>query len=356
MREVITQKIARQERVSDAEATYLYQEASLEDLRTWATAVKARFHRLDQATYLIMRIINYTNVCVAKCDYCSFYRLPKSPEGYVLPQEQIYAKIDEILALGGDFVGFNGGFNPKLKLDWYENTFSQIRKRYGDSIEFYALTIAEMMYVAKLCRLSYAEVCKALKDAGVRWITGGGAEILTNEFRQRHSPQKYTADDYMHAQKVVLESGLKSTATMVIGFDETIEERVEHLRRVRELQDETGGGLFSLLSWTYKPYHNDLGGQEVAAAEYWRHLATSRIYLDNVRHMRTSVLTQNENALTGLHFGANDFDIPLEDEVTQMAGAVINQDIQAILGQARAEGFEPVFRPMALTATTGVNA
>ena len=354
MKETISKKIRANERIDDREARYLYEAASLEDLREWATQVKARHHRTDQATYLIMRIINYTNVCVAKCDYCSFYRLPKSPEGYVLPLDQVFAKIEEILALGGDFVAFNGGFNPRLKLDWYENTFSKIRERYGDTIEFFALTIAELMYVAKLCRLPYETVCAALKDAGVRWVTGGGAEILTNEFRQRHSPQKYTADDYLHAQEVVLNSGLRSTGTMVIGFDESLDERIEHLHRVRGLQDRTNGGLFSFLSWTYKPYHNELGGEEVDAEAYWRHLATSRIYLDNFKHIRTSVLTQNENALHGLHYGADDFDIPLEDEVTEMAGAVINQDIAAVLEQARREGFEPIYRHMAANASAVV--
>jgi cyclic dehypoxanthinyl futalosine synthase len=180
MREIIAAKVDTGTRINDEEANYLYQEASLDDLSRWATTIRNRRHPEDEATYLIMRIINYTNVCVAKCDYCSFYRLPKSPEGYVTPLDQIFAKIDEIIQLGGDFVAFNGGFNPKLKLDWYENTFSKIRERYGDSIEFFALTVAEMMYVAKLCRISYREVCLALKDAGVRWITGGGAEILTN--------------------------------------------------------------------------------------------------------------------------------------------------------------------------------
>lgn len=351
MRARISEKVAAGTRITDEEATYLYTEADLADLRTWATTVRDRHHAANQATYLIMRIINYTNVCVAQCDYCSFYRLPKAPDGYVLPQDQIYAKIDEILALGGDFVGFNGGFNPKLKLDWYENTFRQIRARYGDTIEFYALTVAEMMYVAKLCRLPYETVCLALKDAGVRWITGGGSEILTNEFRLRHSPQKYTADDYLEAQETIMRCGLHSTGTMVIGFDESIDERVEHLRRVRQMQDRLHAdglpGLFSFLSWTYKPYHNELGGLEVDGDSYLRHLAVARLYLDNITHMRTSVLTQNDNALRGLHFGANDFDIPLEDEVTQMAGAVINRNIQDIINQAEAEGFTPVFRPMA---------
>lgn len=354
MRDRIAQKIDAHERLDDADAYYLYTDAAMDDLRTWATSVRARFHNPKEATYLIMRIINYTNVCVAKCDYCSFYRLPRSSEGYVTPMSQIFAKIDEILELDGDFVAFNGGFNPKLKLDWYENTFSAIRDHYGDRIEFFALTVAEMMYVAKLCRLSYLDVCRALKDAGVRWITGGGAEILTNEFRMRHSPQKYTADDYMDAQAAILEAGLNTTATMVIGFDESLAERIEHLRRVRDFQDATNGGLFSFLSWTYKPYNNELGGQEVTPEEYLRHLAVSRLYLDNVRHIRTSVLTQNDNALRGLHYGANDFDIPLEDEVTEMAGAVIDRNVENILAQARREGFEPMYRYMARDRNTEV--
>ena len=348
MREIIEAKIEKGTRIDDEEAHWLYNQAEMEDLRNWASAVRARFHDPRKATYLIMRIINYTNICVAQCDYCSFYRLPRSPQGYVLSLDNIFAKIDEIFALGGHFVAFNGGFNPKLKLDWYEHLFRQIRARYGDTVEFYALTVAEMMYVAKLCRISYFEAASALKQAGVRWITGGGSEILTNEFRLRHSPLKYSADDFLHAQEEILRSGLNSTATMVIGFDETIDERVEHLARTRQLQDRSRGGLFSFLSWTYKADNNDLGGQEISAEEYLRHLAVARIYLDNFRHIRTSVLTQNTNALRGLHYGADDFDIPLEDEVTQMAGAVIDRDIQGILAQATAEGFEPVFRHVAL--------
>ncbi|MCA9718288.1 MAG: radical SAM protein, partial [Myxococcales bacterium] len=303
----LARKLEAQERLDDADATYLYTRARLEDLERWATEVRARFHAPARATYLIMRIINYTNVCVAKCDYCSFYRLPKSPEGYVLPRAQIFEKIDEILALGGDFVGFNGGHNPRLRLPWYEETFAAIRERYGDTVEFYAMTVAEMMYVAKLCKVSYAEACARLKAAGVRWITGGGAEILTNEFRARHSPLKYTADDYMIAQWAILDAGLKSTATMVIGFDETVAERVEHLRRVRALQDETGGGLFSFLSWTYKPYGNELGGQELRPEDYLRHLAVSRLYLDNIPNVQSSWVTQGEKVgQMALMFGAND--------------------------------------------------
>jgi cyclic dehypoxanthinyl futalosine synthase len=349
MRQEMDRKVEKNLRLTVEDANYLYREASMEDLRRWATQARARFHPADQATYLTMRIINYTNICVALCDYCSFYRLPKSSEGYVMKREDIFAKIDEILELKGDFVAFNGGFNPKLKLDWYVDTFAAIRAKYGDSVEFFAMTVAEMMYVAKLCRLSYDHVCNALKDAGVRWITGGGAEILTNDFRMRHSPRKYRVEDYYDAQAAILNAGLSSTATMVIGFDESIEERIEHLNTLRDFQDRMANKLFSFLSWTYKPYNNDLGGEEVAPEVYWRHLAVSRLFLDNFKHIRTSVLTQNENALRGLHFGANDFDIPLEDEVTEMAGAVIDRNIEGIVQAARDEGFEPVYRYMAQT-------
>ncbi|MCP5464064.1 MAG: radical SAM protein [Deltaproteobacteria bacterium] len=346
MKEQIQSKVDAKQRLTRDEIHYLYTEASLEDLQNLATKVRARFHNPQEATYLIMRIINYTNVCVAKCDYCAFYRLPSSSESYVLARDQIFAKIDEIIALGGDFVGFNGGFHPKLNIEWYQDLYASLRERYGDQIEFYGLTVAELMYLAKRWNKTYSQVAKALKSSGVRWITGGGAEILTNEFRERHSPLKYTADDYMQAQKDIIEAGVNTTATMVIGFDESIDERIEHLLRVRDLQDQTNG-LFSFLTWTYKPEHTEWGGKEITQEEYLRHLAVCRLALDNIKHLRTSVLTQNENALKGLHFGANDFDIPLEDEVTQKAGAVINKDIKVILEQAKAQGFTPVFRPMA---------
>ena len=344
LKEQIHEKITTGQRISEDEALYLYKHAELSDLKNWGTQVRARFHAPDKATYLIMRIINYTNVCVALCDYCAFYRLPNSPEGYVLSRDQIFEKIDEIIGLGGDFVGFNGGFNPKLNIDWYATLFQDIRKRFGEAIEFYGLTVAELMYVAKQSRMSFFDTAQTLKEAGNHWITGGGAEVLTNEFRLRHSPQKYSADEFIEAQEAIIRAGVQTTGTMVIGFDETFEERVEHLARVRALQDRTDGGLFSFLSWSYKPEHTRLGGTELSREAYWRHLAVSRIFLDNIRHIRTSVLTQNENALRGLHFGADDFDIPFEDEVTQKAGATINKDLSAIIKACRAEGFEPQFR------------
>jgi cyclic dehypoxanthinyl futalosine synthase len=339
----VRRKVESGERISPAEAMWLWKNATDEELRELATIVRARFHPPTECTYMVMRIVNYTNVCVAQCDYCAFYKLPGQEGGYVLSQEAVFAKLDELLALGGDLAAFNGGFNPHLPLDYYCDLFAAIRARYGDNLEFYALTIAEFMYLADHAKIDYAAAAERFKKAGVRWITGGGSEILTEDFRKRHSKFKYTVAQYFEAQAAIVESGLRTTATMVIGFDESIEERIEHLERTRQFQDETGG-LASFLCWTYKPYFTQIGGIEITTQEYLRHLALSRIFLDNVPRIRTSVLTQNERALEGLLYGADDFDLPIEDEVTQKAGATIDLHFDRILQVTRDLGFTPHYR------------
>ena len=336
-------KVVGRERISTEDALWLWQNASDPELRELANVVRDRFVQPNTCTYMIMRIVNYTNVCVAQCDYCAFYKLPTQDGGYVMTTGEVFAKLDELLTLGGDLAAFNGGFNPALPLDYYCDLFRAIRDRYGDSLEFYALTIAEFMYLADHAKLSYPETAERFKAAGVRWITGGGSEILTEDFRKRHSKFKYTVAQYFQAQRAIVESGLRTTATMVIGFDETIAERLEHLERTRKFQDETGG-LASFLCWTYKPYFTQIGGIEITTVEYLRHLALCRIYLDNVARIRTSVLTQNERALEGLLYGADDFDLPIEDEVTQKAGATIDLRFEKVLEKASELGFTATYR------------
>ena len=342
----VQEKVATGQRITPADALYLWHHATDAELRALATQVRTRFHAPTACTYMVMRIVNYTNVCVAQCDYCAFYKLPGESGGYVLSQDEVFAKLDELLTLGGDLAAFNGGFNPHLPLAYYCDLFAAIRARYGDTLEFYALTIAEFMYLADHAKLSYAQAADRFKQAGVRWITGGGSEILTEDFRRRHSKFKYTVAEYFEAQRAIIAAGLHTTATMVIGFDETIEERIEHLDRTRTFQDETNG-LASFLCWTYKPYFTQIGGIEITTAEYLRHLALSRIFLDNIPRIRTSVLTQNERALEGLLYGADDFDLPIEDEVTQKAGATISLNFERALDVARAHGFEPTYRHVA---------
>jgi cyclic dehypoxanthinyl futalosine synthase len=345
-------------RITVGEARTLWTEASDDELKQLAQDVRNRWHEPDRATYMVMRIVNYTNVCVAQCDYCAFYVLPNAEGGYVLSREDVFAKIDDLLGAGGDLVAFNGGFNPKLPLDFYCDLFAAVRERYGDRIEFYALTIAEFVYLADRAGLSHAQAAARLRDAGVHWVTGGGSEILTEDFRKRHAKFKYTVREYFEAQRAIVESGLKTTATMVIGFDETLDERLEHLQRTRDFQDgclrDGLEGLFSFLCWTYKPYGTAFGGTEITPREYRRHIALSRIFLDNVKHVRTSVLTQNEDAFAALDYGADDFDLPIEDEVTQKAGARIELDLEALLAVPRSLGYTVSYRraerPAALTA------
>ncbi len=259
-------------RIDVQEARRLWLEASDQELVERAQAVRGRWHRPDHATYMVMRIVNYTNVCVAQCDYCAFYVLPNQDGGYVLSREDVFAKIDELVDLGGDLVAFNGGFNPRLPLDYYCDLFHAVRERYGEAVEFYALTVAEFVFLADRAGLSFADAAARLRDAGVHWVTGGGSEILTEDFRKRHAKWKYTVADYFEAQRAIVESGMRTTATMVIGFDETLDERLEHLQRTRDFQDaclrDGYEGLFSFLCWTYKPYGTSLGGEEVSSHEY----------------------------------------------------------------------------------------
>lgn len=347
----IERRLAGSGRIDVEQAAWLYEHAEDADLRRLASQVRARYHAPAEATYLVMAIVNYTNVCVARCDYCSFYRLPRDPDTYLLTFEQVCERIDAMRSFGGTLVGFNGGFHPKLRLSVYADLFGKVRAKYPKTMDFYELTVAEFMYYVKAERLSYADGAAILKAGGTRWVTGGGAEILDDRFRQRHSPLKYEVEDYFTAQQAILDAGLGSTATMVIGFDESLDERLSHLARLRRFQDERGG-LPSFLCWTYKPWGNDLGGVEVSSQEYLRWLAVSRIFLDNIRHVRTSVLTKNEDALLGLQYGANDFDLPTEDEVTQKAGATISHSFDQLLDACRRAGFEPRHRaPLALDGT-----
>jgi cyclic dehypoxanthinyl futalosine synthase len=344
MLQEISARVAANERIDRHHAAWLWDHADDDALITLASQVRARFHPPRVATWLVMSIVNYTNVCVAKCDYCAFYKLPKQEGAYLLTFEQLSERIQGVIDVGATLVGFNGGFHPEVRLTDYATLFERVNARFGHQIETYSLTVAELMYACKVSKTSYAAGARMLGDAGVRWITGGGAEVLDDAFRRRHSPLKYKVEDYYDCQAAILDAGLGSTATMVIGFDESLDERLNHLERLRAFQDATGRALPSFLCWTYKPWNTELGGAEVSAEEYLRWLALSRAFLDNVPHVRTSVLTRNEGALRGLAWGADDFDLPCEDEVTQKAGATISLDFEALLDVARAEGFRTIHR------------
>ena len=343
MERALREKVQGGGRISPVEAAWLYREADDALLQELAGVVRARFHAPTDATWLVMAIVNTTNVCVANCDYCAFYRKPGAPDAYTLSIDDICARIERLLGYGGTLVSFNGGFHPKLRLSDYATLFSEVHRRFP-GLAFYEMTVAEFMFYCKVSKVDYAAGAAILAAAGTQWITGGGAEVLAESFRKRHSPLKYTVADFYVAQRALVDAGIGTTGTMVIGFDETLEERLEHLDGLRAFQDSVGGYLPSFLCWTYKPWNTAFGGDESEGHDYLRWLAVCRIFLDNIKTIRTSVLTRNEGALRGLAFGANDFDLPTEDEVTEKAGATISLDFERLLGAARDAGFEPRHR------------
>jgi len=330
-------------RLSDQDAINLFKNSTLEELCEVASQSKLKHHPKTPASYVIMRIVSLTNVCVADCSYCAFYRHLGDKDAYVLTHDQVFAKVDELIDKGGSMVAMEGGFHPKLKIEHYESLFRAMRARYGDKIEIYGPTIVEAIWIAKSSKLSLEDCLKRLMKAGLRWIPGGGAEILTDEWRKKLSPNKYSVADYIEGMRTAQQLGMGTTATMVIGFGEPIEARVEHLRHVRELQDETNG-FASFLLWTYQSQNTSLGGAVTSNDDYLRSVAISRLYLDNIPHIRASVLTQGAGGPEALLYGANDFDIPLEDQVTQLAGAKIESNIDRVLGWVRERGLAPTKR------------
>lgn len=335
-------------RLSDDDALELALHAPLPALRAAAHGVRARALDGTQATYVIMRIVSYTNVCVADCSYCAFYRRPKDPDAYVLTQTQIFAKLDELVAAGGTLVAMEGGFNPYLRVEHYETMFREVRARYGDRLEIYGPTIVEAMFIARVSKLSLEETLRRLWDAGLHWIPGGGAEILTDAWREQLSPKKYTVAEYVDGMRTAQRVGFGTTATMVIGFGETWADRIEHLRVLRAVQDEAlqsgRGGFSSFLLWTFQPDHTALGGVRVSNDEYLRAIALARLYLNNIPVIRTSILTQGAAGAEALAYGAQDFDIPLEDQVTQLAGATVERNLDNVLSWVTNLGITPTKR------------
>ncbi len=329
-------------RLTEAQALDLWA-SELAALRAQAHEVRCRHLPDGQATYVVMRIISYTNVCVADCSYCAFYRRPGQSGAYVLSHEEIFAKIDELLKAGGSVVAMEGGFHPELRIEHYETLFRAVRERYGDRIEIYGSTIVEVIFIARVSRISLEEALRRLKAAGLRWIPGGGAEILTDAWRKTLSPKKYTVREYLEGMELAQKLGFGTTATMVIGFGESPADRIEHLKHLRDLQDRTGG-FKSFLLWTYQPDNTKLGGARTDNSDYLHTLAVSRLYLDNIPVFRASFLTQHDQGPEALTSGAQDFDIPLEDQVTQLAGARIEQNIDNVLGWVKRLGIEPVKR------------
>jgi cyclic dehypoxanthinyl futalosine synthase len=334
-------------RVSADEARVLYLEAPTAVLGRLADGIRARKHADGVVTYIIDRNVNYTNVCVAKCNFCAFYRPVGSPEGYVLGFEELFQKIDETVAVGGVQLLLQGGHNPDLPLTWYEDLFRAVKERYP-TFKLHALSPPEIIHLSRLSQLPVPMVIERLIAAGLDSIPGGGAEILVDRVRKLlHCHGKATADEWLDVMRHAHRAGLRTTATMMYGTVETPEERLEHLLRLREVQDETGG-FTAFITWSYQPQHTELGGTEATGIDYLRTLAISRIVLDNFDNLQASWVTQGGKVgQLSLAYGANDMgSVMIEENVVRAAGASYCMDELEIVRNIEDAGFAPKRRDM----------
>jgi cyclic dehypoxanthinyl futalosine synthase len=334
-------------RLTADQALELYRRAPTAVLGQLADAVRARKHPDGVVTYIIDRNVNYTNVCVAKCNFCAFYRDVGSAEGYVLGFDELYRKIDETIAVGGVQLLLQGGHNPDLPLSWYEDLFRAIKQRYP-SFKLHALSPPEVIHISRLSQLPVAAVIDRLVAAGLDSIPGGGAEILVDRVRRLlHCYGKATADEWLDVMRHAHRAGLRTTATMMYGTVETDEERLEHLVRLRALQDETGG-FTAFITWSYQPDHTELAGAEATGIDYLRTLAIARIVLDNFDNLQASWVTQGGKVgQLSLAFGANDMgSVMIEENVVRAAGASYCMDEAEIVRNIEDAGYAAKRRNM----------
>jgi cyclic dehypoxanthinyl futalosine synthase len=292
-------------------------------------------------TYIIDRNINYTNVCNVYCKFCAFYRTERDPDHYVLSHEEIDQKIDELILIGGIQILMQGGHHPKLGIDYYLNLLNHIREKYPQ-INIHAFSPPEFNHFSEVFRMSLREVIQKFKEAGLGSIPGGGGEILVDRVRNRISPLKCNTEQWLEVMRIAHELGLNSSATMMFGHVETVEDRIEHLERLREVQDQTGG-FTAFICWTFQPENVVLKATPVGSAEYLRTQALARVYLDNIENIQSSWVTQGPRiGQIALRYGANDFgSVMMEENVVSKAGTsfrITREEIEYLIAEA---GFEP---------------
>ena len=343
----IATKVRNGGRLDGREALELYRQAPTALLARLADGIRARKHPSGVVSYIIDRNVNYTNVCVAKCTFCAFYRDVGSTEGYVLGFDELFRKIDETIAVGGVQVLLQGGHNPDLPLTWYEDLFRAVKARYPD-FKLHALSPPEVIHLSRLSQLPVPAIIERLMAAGLDSIPGGGAEILVDRVRKLlHCYGKATADEWLDVMRHAHRAGLRTTATMMYGTVETDEERLEHLLRLRALQDETGG-FTAFITWSYQPEHTELSGSEATGLDYLRTLAIARIVLDNFDNLQASWVTQGGKVgQLSLAYGANDMgSVMLEENVVRAAGASYCMDEVEIVRNIEDAGFAAKRRNM----------
>ncbi|GAC1348651.1 MAG: cyclic dehypoxanthinyl futalosine synthase [Ktedonobacteraceae bacterium] len=346
----IINKVLAGERLSLEEGLRLFQESNLDELGTAAETIRQRRHPDGVVTFLVDRNINYTNVCIIDCGFCAFYRKPASPEGYLLTNEQIGKKIEELIAWGGTRILLQGGVHPYLKLDYYVDLLHYIKQHYEIQID--AFSPIEVQNIARIMKRPQDETLHELHLAGMDGLPGGGAEILDDHIRMTISPHKGSWREWINSMRLAQREGMTTSATMVFGFGETTEERIQHLLRLRELQDESmvfnGNGFTSFICWGYQPENTKLGGKRVEGEEYLRMVAVARLMLDNFDNLSASWPSHGVTlAKKALRYGANDFgSTMMEENVVSAAGSGTGtcQTPEGIIGHIRKCGFKAAKR------------
>jgi cyclic dehypoxanthinyl futalosine synthase len=339
----VVEKVLDGERITTEDAMELYK-LPLNELgqladcrRQLAKASSYQGRGNDIVTYIVDRNINYTNVCDVYCKFCAFYRTERDADHYVLSQEEIDQKIDELVAIGGIQILMQGGHHPKLGIEYYLDLLRHIREKYPQ-INIHAFSPPEFNHFSEVFDMPMRDVIQKFKEAGLGSIPGGGGEILVDRIRNRISPLKCNTAEWLNVMRIAHEFGLNSSATMMFGHVEKVEDRVEHLERIRELQDETGG-FTAFICWTFQPENVVLKATPVGSAEYLRMQALSRIYLDNIENIQSSWVTQGPKiGQIALRYGANDFgSVMMEENVVSKAGTsfrITREEIEYLISEA----------------------
>ncbi len=342
-------KVLAGERLSPADALLLHERADIATLGLLADGVRRRKHPEQVVSYIIDRNLNPTNVCVTDCAFCAFYAKPKDQEkGYVLDRETIYRKVQETVDVGGVQILMQGGHHPRLDTAWFEELFRDLKQRWP-ALHLHAMSPPEIVHLSHVSRTSTEEVLRRLQAAGMDSMPGGGAEILVESVREKIAPRKATTDEWLRVMEEAHGLGMRTTATMMFGHVETVADRVEHLDRLRQVQDRTGG-FTAFIDWTFQPGDNPLGDELLAEgwskstyAEYYRTTAVARIFLDNFDNVQASFVTQGAEAATiALRMGCNDFgSAMLEENVVSSAGCFELVALEQIERCIREAGFAP---------------
>jgi cyclic dehypoxanthinyl futalosine synthase len=340
----IATNVLQGERLDASEATALFSHPDLPALGRLADSVRWRLHPEPVVTYVVGRNLNYTNVCWVRCKFCAFYRPPGDPEGYVLSRDQIAERIRTLVEVGGRELLLQGGVNPQLKLDYYLDLFRWIKSSWD--VHLHALSPIEVSYLAKISNLSLEETLGRLREAGLDTLPGAGGEILADEVRQAIAPSKDTSEEWLEVMRTCHRLGIRTSATMMYGSVETLAQRVEHLQKIRDLQDETGG-FNSFIDWSFIPDATEMTELKRASGfDYLRTTAVARVFLDNIRSFQASWVTQGAKvAQVSLHFGVNDLgSTVLEENVVSAAGGTYRMDLPGMIRLIEDAGFRAVPR------------